>query len=186
MQQGDVQITLVAGLECPGGDAVAEVELVVPEGFDDVRPRGHHQVGLLVAGGQYVRDGGLQRDLATHHRGIDPVDQQNDLINRFRVPGVGEVGLSVGRPITSLRELEAQPGSAVVFADRPASTLAALADRGLKSDLPPLLVLLLPGHRRELGLKLGLKLLFATLLGNPRLSRVIVLEQVLAQIAWRD
>ena len=107
---------------------------------------------------------------------IRSLDQQNDVVDRVGVPGVGEVGLCVGRPLPALRELEAQPGSAVVFADRPAPTLAALTDRGLKSDLPPLLVLFLPGHRRELGLKPGLKLLSATLLGNPRLFRITVLE----------
>ena len=71
MQQGHAQVALISSLKRLRCDAVAEVELVVPEGFDDVRPRGHHQVGLLVAGGQHLCDGGKSNDWQHGGQGDD-------------------------------------------------------------------------------------------------------------------
>ena len=59
MHQGDVQVTLVAGLKGLRGDAVPEVELVVLKGGNNPRPWSHDLIGLFAAGAQSIPKSGF-------------------------------------------------------------------------------------------------------------------------------
>ena len=90
VQQGHIQVSLVAGLECLGGDAVVERELVLLEGGNDARPWSYNLLALVVADGECVSDGCLQRHAALHHRAIDLIRQPRHGLDAALSPRVGK------------------------------------------------------------------------------------------------
>ena len=138
MQQGDVQVTPVSGLEGLLGDAIVEGELVDPEGGHNAGPWSHHLLALVLAESERVGDCRLQCQTLLHHRAIDPVHQPRHWLDAAFGPGIGTARRCVGYACTR-GELELDADLASLVANGPSPPVRCalqLLLPGLFSRLP--------------------------------------------------
>ena len=122
--------------------------LELPEGGHDAGPWRHNLLALVVANGERIGDGRLQRYALLHHRAIDLRQQPLNRLDAAFRPLVRKACRCVGYARTR-RELELDADLAPLVADSPSAPMRC----GLQSFLPGLLF----GLPRQ-GLRINLRI----------------------------